>query len=275
MAHTLLRVRSDRQKGFNVILSENMNFWAAIGNVGLGILVGLTIGFVTKEARRLALPPATPPEGGVCPVCGTRSLRRCRCGPVQRLITVFTRRWPYGCRRCGWRSTLPAEARKRRVARRMSDPILPSSVIDAERIVAEETANSATKDDVADIKVAVLRHLAALNAGDVAARAKHYLSDSNGFGLDCGPLASGGFNARTAQAALDAGQNHDLRCRDLQVHIHNDAAITTAYLVGTVTTPNGTSKAVTGRGSWVHVREYGTWKIAHTHLSPLDPASSG
>jgi ketosteroid isomerase-like protein len=52
-------------------------------------------------------------------------------------------------------------------------------------------------------------------------------------------------------------------------------AISTASLVGTVTTSDGARKTVSGRSSWVHLREKGTWKIAHTHLSPLRSDSAG
>jgi ketosteroid isomerase-like protein len=55
------------------------------------------------------------------------------------------------------------------------------------------------------------------------------------------------------------------------VYVYKDTAIATAYLVGTVTSTTGTPVHVTGRSSWVHLRQNGEWKIAHSHLSPLNP----
>ena len=121
---------------------------------------------------------------------------------------------------------------------------------------------------MADVKAAVLCYLEMLNAGDVAARASCYLSEFTSFGVDGGPLAWRGFDWRTA--AADAPKTYDLRCRDLRAYVHKDTAIATAYLVGTVTRSDGASTPVTGRTSWVHLRQDGEWKIAHTHLSPLN-----
>lgn len=67
----------------------------------------------------------------------------------------------------------------------------------------------------------------------------------------------------------DTGETYDLRCRDLRVYIHKDTAIATAYLVGTIPGTNGARTHVSGRSSWVHLRQNGEWKIAHNHLSPL------
>jgi ketosteroid isomerase-like protein len=291
-----------------VILWKDLTFWTAVGQLGLGVLAGLAIGIVLREARRFARPPATHPEGGLCPACGARSLRRVRGSAVQRVVAVFTRRWPSGCRRCGWPSMSPTAGAMRPLARRMPDSSPSSKVLDMDDLVLHETVvpnvlhetvvpkvlhetvipkivpkdvvakdvvardvvtkDAVTQDDVADVKAAVLRYLAMLNAGDVAARANCYLSGFTSFGVDGGRLAWREFDWRTA--GPDAGRTYDLRCRDLRVYVHKDTAIATAYLVGTITRPDGASKPVTGRSSWVHLRQDGEWKIAHTHLSPLN-----
>jgi ketosteroid isomerase-like protein len=320
-----------------VILWKDLTFWTAVGQLGIGMLAGLAIGMIVREARRFVRPPATHPEGGICPACGARSLRRVRGSAVQRVVAVFTRRWPSACRRCGWPSMFPTADAIRPVARRMPDSgpsskgldlddlvlhetdrvvtkIVPKDVVTkdvvtkdvvakdvvAKSVVAKNVAaksvaaksvaakNVATKDvvtedavtqdvvtedavaqdDVAEVKAAVLRYLAMLNAGDVAARANCYLSGFTSFGVDGGRLAWREFDWRTAGA--DRGRTYDLRCRDLRVYVHKDTAIATAYLVGTITRSDGASKPVTGRSSWVHLRQDGEWKIAHTHLSPLN-----
>jgi len=124
-------------------------------------------------------------------------------------------------------------------------------------------------DDATQVKDAVFHYLALLNSGDVSARANCYLSEFTSFDADGKPLKSNGVDWRAA--ASDPGQTFNLRCRDLRVYIHKDTAIATAYLVGTVTNPNGLPTRVTGRSSWVHLRQNGEWKIAHSHLSPLSP----
>jgi hypothetical protein len=121
--------------------------------------------------------------------------------------------------------------------------------------------------DAAEIKGIVLRHLAMLKSGEVATRAKYCLSESTSFGLDGGRLISLGFDHHAGP--LDTDQMYDLRCRDLKVYTHHDTAIATAYLIGTVSRPDGASIPVSGRSSWVLVRQDGGWKLAHTHLSPL------
>jgi len=272
-----------------VILWENLTFWTAVGNVGLGMLAGLMVGLVVREARRYTRRSSgSPPVAGACPVCGTRSLRRLRRRGFERLARVLTRRWPYGCRRCGWRSTVSVPVRVRPTApprpqlrpsvapRRQPRPPAPFlNDIDRDDAFADEPGLVAAGDDEADVKAAVMDYVALLNSGNVQARTKLYRSDCTGFGLDSGPLASGAFDPHTARMAVESGRVFDLRCRDLRTRVHGHTAISTASLVGTLTTSDGARKTVSGRSSWVHLREQGTWKIAHTHLSPLRSNSPG
>jgi ketosteroid isomerase-like protein len=133
----------------------------------------------------------------------------------------------------------------------------------------QEQEPISARDDVAQVKDAVFRYLALLNAGDVATRANCQLSEFTSFGMDGKPLHSSVLEWR--RAGNGNTQTYDLRCRDLRVYIHKDTAIATAYLVGTVTTPEGELTRVAGRSSWVHLRQNGEWKMAHNHLSPLTP----
>ena len=266
-----------------MILWDKLNFWTPFGNLVMGLLAGWfgllagsLIAIILIAARRFARPPATPlPHGGICPACGTRSLRRVRRSRVQRLVTVFTRRYPHRCCRCGWPSPSATTARKRPLARRMPDPTPPPVVLDWESALTRRRERVLQSDDVAEVRAAVLRYLAALNAGDVTATAKCHLADFTDFGFDSGLLALDRFDSRTARTDLDAGRTYDLRCQDLRIYIHKDTAIATACLAGTVTRPDGASTAVAGRSALVHLRQRGAWRIAHTHWSPLNPDSSG
>jgi ketosteroid isomerase-like protein len=127
----------------------------------------------------------------------------------------------------------------------------------------------AAHDDLTLVKEAIFHYLARLNAGDVSARANCQLSEFTSFGVDGRPLESSATSWRTAPS--DAAQAYDLRCRDLRVYIHKDTAISTAYLVGTILSPGGAPVRISGRSSWVHLRQSGEWKMAHNHLSPLNP----
>ena len=183
---------------------------------------------------------------------------------MRQLVWVFTRRWPYVCQQCLWPALPPAPPVTRPVVKPPPSSA-PRLVVNTETaVVAKE--RPAIKDDVAEVKDAVFRYLALLNAGDVSARADCYLSECTSFGVDGKPLTyPAGW--RTAEA----NQTYDLRCRDLRVYVHKDTAIATAYLVGTIANPDGTPTRVSGRSSWVHLKQNGEWKIAHNHLSPLNP----
>ena len=117
------------------------------------------------------------------------------------------------------------------------------------------------------MKDAIYHSIALLNSGDVTARANCYLSEFTSFTVDGGPLQTSRFERRPAGPT----STFDLRCRDLRVYIYKDTAIATAYLVGTMTHPNAAPTRVTGRSSWVLLRQNADWKIAHSHLSPLNP----
>ena len=175
------------------------------------------------------------------------------------MFSAVTGRWPYRCVRCNWPATPQPVGRKRAVVAKAVEPEV-RRVVDAQP-VAPEPAALHSKDDATLVKDAVFGYVASLNAGDVTARANCYLSEFTSFDA-----------VRLQRAAAAApGQAFDLRCRDLRVYIHKDTAIATAYLVGSVETPNGRATRVSGRSSWVLLRQSGEWKIAHTHLSPLNP----
>ena len=265
-----------------------------MAQLGLGLMAGVIVGAIVK--RMTSVETHTPPPGArrICPACGAPALRPVHGSAAQRAIRTVTRKWPYACTRCDW----PHAARKKPVSKHPAEtaaPVIEPSVVAGEphvhaprveppklRIIdaqtVEQTLHAETvepeeatprvmlKDDAAQVKDAVYRYVASLNSGDVTARANCSLSEFTCFDVDGGPLKSNAFDAR-----LEPAQSFDLRCRDLRVYVYKDTAIATSYLVGTVTTASGAPTHVTGRSSWVHLRQNGEWKIAHSHLSPLNP----
>ncbi len=286
MAQPLLPVESDSHKESTVILFQNLNFWTAVGQIGLGLMFGVAVGIVLKRVTRLARPPLTRPEERICPGCGTPSLQRVRGTCTQRALSVITRKWPYACMRCPW-PAVPRPERKQPFTFKRRSGSAQAAAVEAEMLPLEiepieaplvepaqepELSPAPTrvtpKDDAAQVKDSVYHYVALLNVGDVSARANCYLSEFTSFAIDGGPLVTNRFEGRSASGPI---QTFDVRCRDLRVYVNKDTAIATAYLVGTIVDSNGTPTRVAGRSSWVHMRQNGEWKIAHSHLSPLNP----
>jgi ketosteroid isomerase-like protein len=284
-----------------VILFQDLNFWTAVGQLGMGAMAGIAVGVILRRVRTIARPPRR--DSRICPGCGAPALQRVRGTSAQRAMSMFTRRATYACMRCDWPAA-PRAARKARVAPKRSnepskrpfietlveppavetaavktsaaeaamierpEPVTPAAPVDLTGVDLEQPpAKSQPKDDATAVKESVYYYVALLNAGDVSIRANCFLSEFTSFAFDGGPLQSSRFERRTAGSVTP----YDLRCRDLRVYIHKDTAIATAYLVGTMEDLKGNPTRVTGRSTWVHLRQNGEWKLAHSHLSPLNP----
>ncbi|MFQ5798316.1 MAG: nuclear transport factor 2 family protein [Bacteroidota bacterium] len=126
--------------------------------------------------------------------------------------------------------------------------------------------------DVDDIKAATLEHFATLNAGDAADHVRHHLAVHSGFPPDGGLLDrsdSRKDQENSLQADFDAGLKTNLQLRHLEVKVYGNTAVVTGYVVGTVTSADGTTQQVTTRRSAVLIKEGGQWMEAHVHSSPL------
>lgn len=292
-----------------MILFQDLNFWTAVGQIGMGAMAGIAVGVILRKVRYVARPPRR--ESRICPGCGAPALQRVRGTSTQRAISMFTRQAPYACMRCDW-PTAPRTMRKPRTAPKrshagepsfvdapavdagleapvqslavdMPPPAKPAASIDfagidrasMDRAAAQRAAvdleqpatRSEPKDDATAVKESVYYYVALLNAGDVSIRANCFLSEFTSFAIDGGPLQSSKFERRAAGSIAP----FDLRCRDLRVYIYKDTAIATAYLIGKMEDANGNPTRVTGRSTWVHLRQNGEWKLAHSHVSPLNP----
>ncbi|MFQ5866094.1 MAG: YybH family protein [bacterium] len=135
----------------------------------------------------------------------------------------------------------------------------------------------AAADDVDDIKKATLEHLATLNAGDAAGHVQHHLPVYSGFDAGGGLLESYDSledQKNNLKALFDSGVKVNFQLRHLEVKVYGNAAIVTGYMVGTVTSPDGTIQQVTNRRTAVLIKQAGQWREVHLHTSPLITAPS-
>ena len=142
-------------------------------------------------------------------------------------------------------------------------------------VVGAVLSPAAIAQDVEEITKATLEHFAALNAGDADAHVQHHLPEVSSFDFEGGLLEV--FESHEQQRAswqdqFDAGFKFNFELRHLKVKVYGDAAIVTGYVMGTSTSPDGTTQETTTRRTAVLIKQGGEWKEAHTHISPLKAA---
>ena len=129
--------------------------------------------------------------------------------------------------------------------------------------------------DVEDIKKATLEHFVTFSAGNVAAHVGHHLQGHTGFGPDGGLLEvneSLEEEKKSLQADFDAGLKFNLHVKHLDVKIYGNTAVTTCYIVGSMTTLNGKTIQVRDRRTAVLIKKGKKWKEVHAHNSPITTA---
>ena len=132
---------------------------------------------------------------------------------------------------------------------------------------------AALADDADDVKAAMQRFYAALNAGDAGALMQLHAAENTRFGPRGRLLET--FDSpeetrKTRQASFDAGLKANLQARHIDVRVYgNSTAVMTSYEVGTITLPNGNTVRPNNRITTVLIKQGGQWKIAHVHLSPV------
>ncbi len=132
----------------------------------------------------------------------------------------------------------------------------------------------AIADDVDDVKAAVLRYFAAINAGDTEAVFQYRIADRSSFPrggqLLRLPPASLEEQKRSHRNQVNAGRKRNYQLRHMEVKVYGgDTAIVTAYLVGLGTFPDGTVVPHNDRRTAVLIKQGGQWKEVHQHQSPL------
>ncbi len=126
--------------------------------------------------------------------------------------------------------------------------------------------------DVEDIIALEQGHYLARNNGDLDTWVQYHLPEHYGFGPG-GALLSHGTSAeeekRSLKAQLDAGMKYNHRLVHDDVKVFGDVAITTGYVVGSSTSPDGRTNQVMMRRTGVVIKRDGQWKELHNHLSPV------
>lgn len=128
-------------------------------------------------------------------------------------------------------------------------------------------------DDVEDIKMALEQHYAAFNAGDTDGYIRYEAEGHTTFGPEGGLLGNNPSlveQRKNQQAVFDGGMNYDLHNRNTEVRVYGGlSAVSTSYVTGTRTLPDGTVHRVNWRRSAMWVKQGGVWKQVHRHFSPL------
>ena len=133
-------------------------------------------------------------------------------------------------------------------------------------------STGAQAGDVEDIIALEQGHYLARNNGDVDTWVQYHLPERDGFGPGGGLLSQGTSaeeEKRSLQAQLDAGMKYNHRLVHVEVKIFGDTAITTGYVVGSATSPDGTTSQAMMRRTGVVIKRNGQWKELHNHLSPV------
>ncbi len=127
-------------------------------------------------------------------------------------------------------------------------------------------------DDSDDVKAAVEELFAAIRAGDANGQSRPRMPDYSNFGRGGGLLlknTSTEQQIKAFQATVDAGAKRNYQLRNLEVKVYGNAAVVTAYLVGTRTGANGNTVRMADRRTGVWIKQGGQWREAHMHQSPI------
>ena len=130
----------------------------------------------------------------------------------------------------------------------------------------------AMADDVDDVKAAMKGYFAALNAGDWNALSRYRMPAHSNFGRGGTLLVSSTSLAeqRNFFPPVTAGLKFNFQLRHVEVKVYGNTAIVTGYLVGTTTSPDGTTSQLSDRRTGVMIKQGGQWREAHFQPSPLN-----
>ena len=141
------------------------------------------------------------------------------------------------------------------------------------RIVSTKSPNAATAAAAeAEVKAAVMDIVAGFNSGNVDQIERRLAPQQNRFPGEGGFLTSF-IDAVELRGVLQAGFKLRFEVHNLEVAVYGDNAIATFFMGGTITPRNGAPRPDgPWRSSLVWNKQDGTWKLVHSHQSPLGRA---
>ena len=147
----------------------------------------------------------------------------------------------------------------------------PAMLAGVAMLLVQPVAALAQSDEAA-VRQAVMRHYAAIGAGDLDAVIQHHTEHFTGFLPDNGLLVD--LQSRPGQheawgPLTAAGFSWNVDLRHMQVVVRGNVAVAMFYTTGTITWPGQPPQASTRRVSEVWVKDGGQWLELHHHDSPL------
>lgn len=123
----------------------------------------------------------------------------------------------------------------------------------------------------AEVREALLRTVAAWNNGEHEEFRSYFVPNAQGFYLDGAMLYEGLNPIEEDRAVSAAGFKPNVVTRQITIHVYGNAAVSAAYLSGTITLPGGEQLHGPWRYTETRIRDGGMWKIVQWHFSKLDP----
>ena len=138
------------------------------------------------------------------------------------------------------------------------------------RIVSTKSPNGASAAAEAEVKAAVMDIVTGFNAGNVDQIERRLAPQHNRFQGEGGFLTSF-IDAAELRRAFQAGFKVNFEINNLETAVYGDSAIATFFMRGVITPPGGAPRTEgPWRSSYVWNKQDGTWKLIHSHQSPMN-----
>ncbi|HEX3144315.1 MAG TPA: serine hydrolase [Pyrinomonadaceae bacterium] len=139
------------------------------------------------------------------------------------------------------------------------------------RVVSTKSPDAAGQAAEAEVKAAVMDIIGGYNSSNVDQIEKRMAPQQNRFQGEGGFLTS--FNGADLRSAFQSGIKLKVDVYNLEAAVYGDSAITTFFMQGNVTSPNGPARTEgPWRVSYFWNKQDGLWKLVHAHQSPLGGA---
>lgn len=140
------------------------------------------------------------------------------------------------------------------------------------RIVSTKSPGGTDPAAEAEVKAAVMDLIGGYNAGSVEQIERRLAPQQNRFPGEGGFLTSF-IDAPELGRLFQSGFKLNFHVDNLETAVYGNTAVTTFFMSGTITPPNGNPrKDGPWRSSMVWNKQEGAWKLVHSHQSPINRA---